>query len=167
MFSPPAAKVMCRAERDVKVTIKKLTAPASAVRRAEADAESALATRSCIYILRAVANADRKTNFKKMKKTSRDKGFPGVSLRALGVPVCGRFSTLNAFRYVRTSNRAISFNGQIIIHPFVFRSALKSARRPLDPTRASSSCQAGGGRCRIRACDPKLYLHTASGRKRG
>ena len=51
-----------------------LLAPANAVRRGQADAEFALATRRRIYIRRAVANADRKTNIKKEKTVPKD-GF--------------------------------------------------------------------------------------------
>ena len=39
-----------------------LPAPANAIRRAEADAESALAIRRRTIVRREVANADRKTN---------------------------------------------------------------------------------------------------------
>ena len=45
-----------------------LPAPANVVRRGQADAEFALATRRRIYIRRAVANADRKTNINKRRK---------------------------------------------------------------------------------------------------
>ena len=38
-----------------------LTAPAIVIRRAQADAEFALATRRCTKVLREVANANRKT----------------------------------------------------------------------------------------------------------
>ena len=41
------------------------------------------------------------------------------------------------------------------------------ARRPLDPTCASSSYQTRGGACRIPVLDPTLYEGTASGRERG
>ena len=43
------------------VTSFKPTAPATAVRRAQASAGSSFAIRSCIYILREVANGERKT----------------------------------------------------------------------------------------------------------
>ena len=53
----------------VKVTFFDLTAPADVIRRAQADAESALAIRRRIHIRREVANADRKTNSNKKEKT--------------------------------------------------------------------------------------------------
>ncbi|MBR6052633.1 MAG: hypothetical protein IKP55_02480, partial [Clostridia bacterium] len=41
-----------------------------------------------------VENGERKTKIQiKKKKTTCGKGFPGVSLRASGVPVCGWFSS--------------------------------------------------------------------------
>ena len=47
------------------------------------------------------------------------------------------------------------------------KGSLSSARRPLDPTCASSSYQTCRGECGIPVLDPKAYTHTPRARERG
>ena len=49
---------------------------------------------------------EKNKNANKKKKATRDKGFPGVSLRASGVPVCGWFSSFIAVCYARAAEQS-------------------------------------------------------------
>ena len=67
---------------------------------------------ACVFFMRREPKTARRFgNIPKQKGENRPtKGFPGASLRALGVPV-GRFSTLIAFYYAEISNAVKSTNG--------------------------------------------------------
>ena len=92
-----------------------LTAPANAVRRAQASAEYPFPPRRCINILREGGNGDRKTNYKQKEKPAR-------RLRA-GFNLKRRFT----MRKSRTEKNALTDNNN---HPIRFSVCAASARRP-------------------------------------
>ena len=89
-------------------------------RRAQTDAESAFASRRCIYILQEGANADRKTNSNQKEETRSRTGVPRREFTSVGGScIRERVSTLFAFYYAGFSSKVESINGlYYIIHSF-------------------------------------------------
>ena len=102
---------LCR----IRASSFRLTAPANAVRRAQASAEFPFPPRRCINILREGGNGDRKTNYKQKEKPAR-------RLRA-GFNLKRRFT----MRKSRTEKNALTDNNN---HPIRFSVCAASARRP-------------------------------------